>query len=122
LGAAITHHSVQTQENSLAYNLGDMSLKELKKLERDVSAAITNYDARAKAHALAELDAMAQELGFSLAELTGATVSTKRKRAPSSTLYRNPENPAETWSGRGRKPRWFEAALASGAKVSELMA
>ena len=121
MGAAITHHSVQSQENSLAYNLGDMSLKELKKLERDVAAAITNYDARAKAHALAELDSMAQELGFSLAELTGATVSVKRKRAPATTMYRNPANPAETWSGRGRKPRWFEAALASGAKVSELI-
>ena len=106
----------------MAYNLGDMSLKELKKLDRDVAAAITNYDARAKAHALAELDAMAQELGFSLAELTGSAVSTKRKRAPATTMYRNPESPAETWSGRGRKPRWFEAALASGAKVSELMA
>jgi DNA-binding protein H-NS len=121
LGAAITHHSIQSQENSLAYNLGDMSLKELKKLDRDVAAAITNYDARAKAHALAELDAMAQELGFSLAELTGATVSVKRKRAPATTMYRNPANPAETWSGRGRKPRWFEAALASGTKVSELI-
>ncbi len=105
----------------MAYNLDDMSLKELKKLERDVSAAITNYDARAKAHALAELGAMAQELGFSLAELTGSAVSTKRKRAPATTMYRNPANPAETWSGRGRKPRWFEAALASGTKVSELM-
>lgn len=106
----------------MAYSLGDMSLKELKKLERDVSAAITNYDARAKAHALAELDAMAQELGFSLAELTGVQVSAKRQRAPAVTKYRNPQNPADTWSGRGRKPRWFEAALASGTKVSELMA
>ncbi len=105
----------------MAYNLDDMSLKELKKLERDVSAAITNYDARAKAHALAELDAMAQELGFSLTELTGVKVSVKRQRTPASAKYRNPENHTETWSGRGRKPRWFEAALASGTKVSELM-
>ena len=105
----------------MAYNLGDMSLKELKKLDRDVAAAITNYDARAKAHALAELDALAQELGFSLAELTGVQVSAKRQRVPASAKYRNPENHTETWSGRGRKPRWFEAALASGTKVSELM-
>lgn len=121
LGAAITHRNVQSQENSLAYNLGDMSLKELKKLDRDVAAAIINYDARAKAHALAELGAMAQELGFSLTELTGVQVSVKRQRAPASAKYRNPENSAETWSGRGRKPRWFEAALASGTKVSELL-
>ncbi len=106
----------------MAYNLDDMSLKELKKLERDLAAAIANFDARIKAGAIAELEAHARELGFSLAELTGSTVSIKRKRAPATTMYRNPENPAETWSGRGRKPRWFEAALTSGAKVSELMA
>ncbi len=106
----------------MAYNLDDMSLKELKKLERDLAAAIANFDARIKAGAIAELEAHARELGFSLAELTGSTVSVKRKRAPATTMYRNPESPAETWSGRGRKPRWFEAALASGAKVSELMA
>ncbi len=105
----------------MAYNLGDMSLKELKKLERDVAAAITNFDTRIKAGAIAELEAHARELGFSLAELTGSTVSIKRKRAPATTMYRNPENHAETWSGRGRKPRWFESALASGTKVSELL-
>lgn len=47
-------------------------LKELKKLERDVAAAIASYETRAKAQALAELDAKARELGFSLAELTGS--------------------------------------------------
>jgi DNA-binding protein H-NS len=25
--------------------------------------------------------------------------------------YRNPENPAETWAGRGLKPRWLTAAI-----------
>ena len=25
--------------------------------------------------------------------------------------YRNPENPAEQWTGRGRQPAWFVAAL-----------
>ena len=105
----------------MAYNLDDMSLKELKKLDRDLSAAIANFDSRIKAGAIAELEAHARGLGFSLAELTGSTVSIKRKRAPATTIYRNPENHAETWSGRGRKPRWFEAALASGTKVSELM-
>jgi DNA-binding protein H-NS len=31
--------------------------------------------------------------------------------------YRNPENPAETWAGRGLKPRWLAAALKSGKKI-----
>jgi DNA-binding protein H-NS len=33
--------------------------------------------------------------------------------------YRNPENPSETWAGRGLKPRWLAAALKSGKKLEE---
>lgn len=31
--------------------------------------------------------------------------------------YRNPENPSETWAGRGLKPRWLAAALKAGKKL-----
>ena len=33
--------------------------------------------------------------------------------------YRNPENPSETWAGRGLKPRWLSAALKSGKKLED---
>jgi H-NS histone family len=33
--------------------------------------------------------------------------------------YRNPENPAETWAGRGLKPRWLAAAVKSGKKPED---
>ena len=38
-------------------------------------------------------------------------------RGPVAAKYRNPENPAETWAGRGLKPRWLAAALKSGKKL-----
>jgi DNA-binding protein H-NS len=28
--------------------------------------------------------------------------------------YRNPENHSETWSGRGREPKWLQHQIASG--------
>jgi DNA-binding protein H-NS len=31
--------------------------------------------------------------------------------------YRNPDNPSETWAGRGLKPRWLAAALKEGKKI-----
>jgi DNA-binding protein H-NS len=34
--------------------------------------------------------------------------------------YRNPENPAETWSGKGKRPGWVEAALAEGKSLESL--
>lgn len=41
---------------------------------------------------------------------------TRGKVAPK---YRNPENPAETWAGRGLKPRWLAAALKAGGKLDD---
>jgi DNA-binding protein H-NS len=35
--------------------------------------------------------------------------------------YRNPENPAETWAGRGLKPRWLAAAIKSGKKLENFL-
>jgi DNA-binding protein H-NS len=35
--------------------------------------------------------------------------------------YRNPEDPTETWAGRGLKPRWLAAALKSGKKLDDFM-
>jgi DNA-binding protein H-NS len=33
--------------------------------------------------------------------------------------YRNPDNPSETWAGRGLKPRWISAALKGGKKLED---
>src|ERR1700733_4574129 len=34
--------------------------------------------------------------------------------------YRNPADPAETWAGRGRQPRWVTEQLRSGRKLEDL--
>jgi DNA-binding protein H-NS len=35
--------------------------------------------------------------------------------------YQNPKNPAETWCGRGRHPRWLTALLRSGQGLDSLL-
>jgi len=99
-------------------NLNSLSLKELKDLQTQVGRAISSFEDRKKKEALAELEDKARSMGFSLAELTGTTVT--RKRAPATAKYANPANSSDTWSGRGRKPRWFEAAIKSGKTPEDM--
>ena len=33
--------------------------------------------------------------------------------------YQNPARPKETWSGRGKQPKWLAAQLKSGKRISE---
>lgn len=35
--------------------------------------------------------------------------------------YRNPANPAETWTGRGRQPRWLAAETAAGKSLEDFL-
>lgn len=98
--------------------LNSLSLKELKELQSQVAKAIATFEDRAKKSAIAELEDKARELGFSLAELTG--IAPARKRPASAAKYANPANPSDTWSGRGRKPRWYTEALVAGRTPEEL--
>jgi DNA-binding protein H-NS len=100
------------------FNLEALSLKELRQLHKDIAKAISTYEDRYKAEARAKLDAIAKEMGYSLADLIGAEV--KPRRAPVPAKYRHPGNPSLTWSGRGRKPLWFVAALDAGKTPEDL--
>lgn len=100
------------------FNLEAMSLKELRQLQKDLAQAISTQQDRHKAEARAKLEAIAKEMGYSLADLIGVEVKTTR--APAGAKYRHPENAALTWSGRGRKPQWIVAALTSGKTTDDL--
>jgi DNA-binding protein H-NS len=43
-----------------------------------------------------------------------------RRRNPVRAKYRNPDNPSETWSGRGRQPKWVQMAIAHDRKLEDL--
>jgi DNA-binding protein H-NS len=66
----------------------------------------------------------AEELGVQPEELA-AELSRKGARSPSdrrakvAPKYRNPSNSAETWAGRGVKPKWMQVLLAQGRSMDE---
>lgn len=99
-------------------NLDTLSLADLKSLRGRVDRAIATYEDRKKKEALAELEETARKMGYSLSDLTG--VSGVKKRKPAAPKYANPADATDTWTGRGRKPRWVVAALASGKSLEDL--
>ncbi len=96
-----------------------MSRKELEKLKVNVDKALDAAEERERRDALQAAQDAAAQYGYSLDELAGAG-GTGKKRAKSRPKYRNPDNPEQTWSGRGRKPQWVHDALARGRNITEL--
>ena len=108
-------------EVDMQFDLEELSLSELKKLHKDLQRAISTFDRRKKVKARAELEAKAKELGFNLNQLLDEVQTIKKNDFPE-PKYRNPANPDQTWSGRGRKPRWLTVALTSvGAKLEDFV-
>ena len=101
-------------------NIDALDLKELKELQIQVARAIASYESRKRKEAVAALEESARQHGFNLPDLV-ESLGTVRKRKPANAKYANPANPSETWTGRGRKPRWIEAALASGKSIDDLL-
>jgi len=101
-----------------AKDLQKLSLEELKALKKDVDKAIATFKDRQRAEAMKELKAVAAKHGMSVDEIVGG----KKKKAKSKVppKYRNPGNPSETWSGRGRQPAWYKEAIAKGKKPASL--
>jgi DNA-binding protein H-NS len=71
-----------------------------------------------------KLDAEKHELERRLAQINGRVEHKEKARRPYPKVhpkYRNPERPAETWSGRGKQPRWVGALLRKGKKINDLL-
>lgn len=100
----------------MSINLETLSLAELRDLRNKVEKAISSYEDRRRKEALAAVELAAREHGFNLAELTGA----KPARSRIAAKYANPADPSQTWSGRGRKPRWIQEYLESGKPIEDL--
>lgn len=99
-------------------DLSKMSLDDLKSLRKDVDKAIAEFATRKRSEAMKEIQAVARKHGIALEEIVGA--KPKKSKAKSPAKYRNPANAQETWSGRGRQPEWYKAAIASGKKPEQL--
>jgi len=114
----------------MAFNLKAMTRKELSKLKKDVEKALKTSEQRERRNALKAAEKAVAEFGFSLDEISGgAKVKAPKKgkkgkvgrpRKKAAAKYRNPADPEQTWSGRGRKPLWINAALESGADITDL--
>jgi DNA-binding protein H-NS len=65
---------------------------------------------------------IAQSAGLSEKDLRAIKPPKMAKQSTVELKYRNPANPSEQWSGRGRQPAWVKAFIASGKTMEEAKA
>ena len=102
----------------MAKEIDRMSFRELQELELKVKKAKVAAQDRSRNDLRQKLEAMAADHGFKITDLFGARGGKGRTVA---AKYANPEDPSETWTGRGRKPRWLAAKLKGGEKIEKFL-
>jgi DNA-binding protein H-NS len=99
-------------------NFEGMSIDEMWRLHEEISAMLS-----------VRLTTEKRELEKRLAQLRresddsrpGGMARLRRQYPQVLPKYRNPEEPSETWSGRGKQPRWLAAALKAGHKIEDFL-
>lgn len=107
----------------MAINIDALSPAELQALiksaEAQMGAARKNHIQETRA----KMDALLANAGLTLDEVYPRRGG-KASSVPKSVVapkYRNPENSAQTWSGRGKRPLWFVDALKKKGVTEESM-
>ena len=95
--------------------LKSMSIEKLVALKGQVEAALSSKVLEQRR----ALESHLSKLGrVQIGKSTSKAGRGSRAVAPK---YRNPETPAETWAGRGLKPRWLATAIKSGKKLEDFL-
>ena len=91
-----------------------MNLDDLWRLHERISSILERKIEDEKRKLQRRLDELGRKSGEANAE------SPRRRAYPKvAAKYQNPQNPSQTWSGRGRQPHWVSSLLASGRDIND---
>jgi DNA-binding protein H-NS len=90
-------------------NLEKMSVAQLSAMQARIERLKIEKQSSEREAVRKRLTDMATEHGFDIRDLFG-----KGRKGKVAVKYRDPKNPVNTWTGRGRMPRWLTAATKNG--------
>lgn len=97
----------------MAINLDSLSPAELQALIKSAEGQMQFARKNHIQEVRGKIDGLLKSAGLTIDEVYPRRSGQvgKGPKAAVAPKYRNPENPAQTWSGRGKRPLWFSEAL-----------
>jgi DNA-binding protein H-NS len=87
--------------------LEKLSISQLRDLSKLIDVVVAEKQKSEKADIKAKVAALVSKAGLSITDLFDGRSAKRGKRSPAAIKYRDPKNPENTWTGRGRKPLWM---------------
>lgn len=104
------------------HDLSKYSLAQLRALEVQVIDELKTQHFLSISKAREQILHIARSAGLSEKQLRAVKVLKAPKQGGVQVKYRNPEDPNQQWSGRGRQPAWVKAWVASGGSLEDAKA
>lgn len=100
-------------------NFDAMSFEDLQILKSQVEHELQKREHEEKSKARKQILELARIHGLDVEEVLSTKAAVARK--PVEAKYQNPAQADQTWTGRGRKPKWVEDQLANGKSLDDLL-
>lgn len=98
-----------------------MSLDELRRLREEVERTVDDKYKSVVLDARKEIDKILKKHGVTIDQVIGVKYKKTKTGALSMPKYRNPDDFSQTWTGKGRKPKWVNSYLDSGGSLEDLL-
>lgn len=102
-------------------NLEGMTVDEMWELHQEIGQILSERLTSEKRELERRLAQLRRENAATLREAGESAPKERRKYPRVHPKYRNPTEPSQTWSGRGKQPRWLAAALRTGRSIDEFV-
>ena len=102
-------------------DVSNLSSTEIRAEIARLTEELKRREAQEKQEFFAQIAQRAEELNISSDEVLRALQGGgARRKTTGVPMYRNPDNAADTWTGRGRKPGWLIAHLDAGVALEDM--
>lgn len=108
-------------EQDLSAKLANSSVAELEQLTEEIKTAIEERKIKEINDARIHVRELAESLGITLEELIAEPNKPAKATKKATVKFRNTQNENETWTGRGKQPKWLVLALENGAKLEDFL-
>ena len=100
-------------------DLSNLEIAELKQLSEQIDHEIDKRHKQAKIDVLKQMQEAASRIGMTPEEVLGLEAA-KKTKTKGKARYRNPEDPRQTWTGKGKRPGWIKDMLENGRTLEDM--
>jgi DNA-binding protein H-NS len=102
------------------FNVEAYSDEELGGIRETVERELVDRKDRRRKEMAQQIRELAATLGMTPEEVLSSAPTVKKARAKVAPKYQHPDNEEQTWSGRGRQPKWMQEQIAAGKTLDDL--